>query len=106
MVSNAAGALTLISAQFQCCGYFSPNDTSALTYGGFCANQTFIDTQLVNPNDTDAHRCVRPITAFTDFTLNNIFTYVAMQTDKQLRHLITSFAGRFAYFSGRFSHSF
>jgi hypothetical protein len=63
-----------IQDKFQCCGYFTPNDT--VTFLGFCANQTFIDTNLVNPNDTDAHRCVRPITAFTDFTLNNIFTTI------------------------------
>ncbi|TCD68249.1 phospholipid scramblase 1 [Steccherinum ochraceum] len=59
--------------KFQCCGYFTTNDTVELT--GFCANQTFVNT-LVNANDLDQFRCVRPITAFADMTLNNIFSTV------------------------------
>lgn len=58
--------------QFSCCGYFTHNDTVEIG-GTFCANQTFVDT-LVDPNNTDTFRCVAPLTKFTDFTLNNIFT--------------------------------
>ncbi|THG98905.1 hypothetical protein EW026_g3346 [Hermanssonia centrifuga] len=63
-----------IQDKFQCCGYFLQN-ASDVVYGGFCANQTFVNT-LVNPNNTDQFRCVGPITAFTDFTLNNVFTTI------------------------------
>ena len=64
------------SIQFQCCGYFLPNDTVEFS-GSFCTNQTFVNT-LVDPTgaDPDLFRCVKPITAFTDPTLNNIFTCV------------------------------
>ena len=54
-----------LQLQFQCCGYFLSNDT--VENSGFCASPA------VNANTTT---CVGPITAFTDFTLNNIFTYV------------------------------
>ncbi|KAI0670637.1 tetraspanin [Trametes maxima] len=61
-----------IQDKFSCCGYFTQNDT--VEFGGkFCTNQTFVDT-LVDPTNTDAHRCVAPLTKFTDFTLNNTFT--------------------------------
>ncbi|GJE86797.1 tetraspanin [Phanerochaete sordida] len=62
-----------IQDKFSCCGYFMPNDTTAI--GGFCANQTFVDS-LFNATATDTHACVGPITGFTDFTLNNIFTTI------------------------------
>ncbi|OBZ75203.1 hypothetical protein A0H81_04609 [Grifola frondosa] len=67
---------TIIKLQdkLQCCGYFLNNDTVEIG-GNFCANQTFVDS-LVNPNDTSAFRCVTPITAFTDATLNQIFTTI------------------------------
>ena len=58
--------------QFSCCGWFTPNDTVTLG-GSFCTNLTFANS-LVNPNDTDAHRCVGPITKSADYTLNNVFT--------------------------------
>ncbi|CAL1704024.1 unnamed protein product [Somion occarium] len=63
-----------IQEKFQCCGYFLQNDTVEFT--GFCANKTFVDT-LVNATDPDQFRCVRPITAFTDPMLNNIFSSTA-----------------------------
>ena len=58
----------IAAAQFSCCGYFLANDT--VEFGGFCANQTFVETTLA----AATNRCVTPITAFTDFTLNNVFT--------------------------------
>jgi len=58
---------------FQCCGYFTTNDTVELS--GFCANQTFVDS-MFNPNDLDQFRCVGPITGFADMTLNNIFSTI------------------------------
>ncbi|OJT14153.1 hypothetical protein TRAPUB_9264 [Trametes pubescens] len=64
-----------IQDKFSCCGYFTQNDTVEIG-GTFCANQTFVDT-LLDPNSTDTFRCVAPLTKFTDFTLNNIFTTVS-----------------------------
>lgn len=51
-----------------------PNDTGA--FGGFCAGPAFVDA-LFNATATDTNACVGPVTGFTDFTLNNIFTCVA-----------------------------
>lgn len=56
--------------QLQCCGYFDTTDLVEI--GGFCANQTFVDTTI---NSTEAF-CVGPITSFADMTLNNVFRYV------------------------------
>lgn len=50
---------------FSCCGYF--NSTDFLVNAGFCANGSFAST---------AQACVTPITAFADYTLNNIFTTI------------------------------
>lgn len=61
-----------IQNQFKCCGYFFTNDTNA--FGGFCANATFAAS--LDPNTTGAGTCVGPVTGFTDFTLNNIFTTI------------------------------
>ncbi|KAI8998879.1 tetraspanin [Trametes punicea] len=63
-----------IQDKFSCCGYFTPNDTVEIG-GSFCVNQTFVNS-LVDPNNTDTFRCVAPLTKFTDFTLNNIFTTI------------------------------
>jgi hypothetical protein len=52
--------------QFSCCGYFG-NDT--LAFGGFCTDATFASLNTTTP-------CVGPITAATDYTLNNIFSSV------------------------------
>ncbi|KAI0928257.1 hypothetical protein AcW1_005558 [Taiwanofungus camphoratus] len=74
-VWNAQSPETRLAIQnmFQCCGYFTPNDT--VEFGGFCANATFVNS-LVNPNSTDMFRCVSPITKHADVTLNKIFTSV------------------------------
>ncbi|KAI0362727.1 tetraspanin [Trametes cingulata] len=61
-----------IQDKFSCCGYLTQNDSVEIG-GSFCTSQEFVDS-LTNPNDTDAGRCVAPLTQFTDFTLNNIFT--------------------------------
>jgi hypothetical protein len=55
------------AVQFSCCGYFAGNDT--LTVGGFCKDATFASLNTTTP-------CVGPITAATDYTLNNIFSSV------------------------------
>jgi len=52
---------------FQCCGYFFPNDTNIIVYAGFCSDMTFALNQTA---------CVTPITAYADYTINNIFTSV------------------------------
>ncbi|KAI0822603.1 tetraspanin [Trametes gibbosa] len=74
LVYNALSRDTRIEIQdkFSCCGYFTPNDTVEIG-GNFCTNQTFVNS-LVDPNNTDTFRCVAPLTKFTDFTLNNVFT--------------------------------
>ncbi|TBU28899.1 tetraspanin [Dichomitus squalens] len=75
-VFQAASPATRIALQdkYQCCGWFTPNDTVQIG-GSFCANTTFANS-LVNPNDTGAGRCVGPVTKFTDYTLNNIFSSI------------------------------
>lgn len=57
--------------QFKCCGYF--NGTDAAEIGGFCQSQDFINglNTMVLSNF-----CVTPVTAFADYTLNNVFTTV------------------------------
>ncbi|KAM5539129.1 hypothetical protein V8D89_007352 [Ganoderma adspersum] len=60
-----------IQDKFSCCGWFTPNDT--VEFGGFCTNLTFANS-LVDPNNTATGRCVGPVTTFTDYTLNNVFT--------------------------------
>ncbi|KAJ3522046.1 hypothetical protein NM688_g8933 [Phlebia brevispora] len=54
-----------IQNKFSCCGYFLQNDT--FDHTGFCG------TSAVNVNTTV---CVGPVTEFTDFTLNNVFTTI------------------------------
>lgn len=54
-----------IQDKFSCCGYFANN--VSVVHQGFCSNAT------INPNTT---ACVGPITAFTDMTLNNIFSTI------------------------------
>lgn len=75
-IFQAASAETRIEIQdkFSCCGWFTPNDT--VEFGGsFCTNLTFANS-LVDPNNTDTDRCVGPVTQFTDYTLNNVFTTI------------------------------
>ncbi|KIP10324.1 hypothetical protein PHLGIDRAFT_250778 [Phlebiopsis gigantea 11061_1 CR5-6] len=63
-----------IQDKFKCCGYFFSNETSTVIgNGGFCASQAFL-TQL-DPQGNGTGTCVTPITAFTDFTLNNTTIY-------------------------------
>ncbi|CCM03846.1 uncharacterized protein FIBRA_05995 [Fibroporia radiculosa] len=75
-VWQAQSTETRIAVQnmFQCCGYFEPNDTT-VALGGFCANQTFVDS-LVDAASVNTNACVGPITAVAEPTLNQIFTYV------------------------------
>jgi len=54
---------TLLQDQLQCCGYFDSTDN--VISAGFCQDPAFAATQ---------QPCVTPITAFSDYTLNNIFT--------------------------------
>ncbi|KAJ3572799.1 hypothetical protein NP233_g2849 [Leucocoprinus birnbaumii] len=57
--------------KFQCCGYFMPNQSFEIS--NFCANTTFVNQ--LNPN-VSSNACVTPITAFADYTLNNIFSSI------------------------------
>ncbi|KAL0947318.1 hypothetical protein HGRIS_013437 [Hohenbuehelia grisea] len=61
-----------IQDKFNCCGYFNGSDL-AVVGGNHCVSQDFINS--LNATD-DSLFCVKPITAFADSTLNNIFTTV------------------------------
>jgi len=77
-VWQAASPDTRVDLQnmFSCCGYFAPNDTTAeIRAGSFCQSQDFVNS-LFNATATTTNACVTPVTAHTDFTLNNIFTSV------------------------------
>lgn len=54
-----------IQDHFQCCGYFFSNET--IPFSGFCTNATFSAQQQA---------CVRPLTGYADYTLNNIFSSI------------------------------
>lgn len=63
---------TETNEQFSCCGYFAANDT--LEVGGtFCTSQDFANSL---PTNNTANFCVTPVTAFTDYALENTFTCV------------------------------
>jgi len=57
--------------QFHCCGYLSASDFEQ--GGSFCQNATF--AQSLNTS-IPTNFCVSPITAFTDYTLENTFTTI------------------------------
>jgi len=48
-----------------CCGYFNSTDLGVIA--GFCSDPTFAAAQTP---------CVGPVTAYADYTLNNIFTTI------------------------------
>lgn len=60
----------LVQDALKCCGYFNSTDLAEVG-GGFCSSSDFIQ----NANNATGNFCVGPITAFADYTLNNIFTY-------------------------------
>ncbi|KAL5490063.1 hypothetical protein ACEPAI_4896 [Sanghuangporus weigelae] len=64
---------TIIALQdrLKCCGYFNSTDL-AVVGGNFCANSTFIEVT----NNATGNFCVGPITSYSDYTLNNVFTSV------------------------------
>jgi len=58
--------------KFSCCGYF--NGTDAVEIGGsFCTSADFAAGLNIT---VDKNFCVSPVTAFADYTLNNVFTTV------------------------------
>ncbi|KAF7322660.1 hypothetical protein HMN09_00044600 [Mycena chlorophos] len=71
--------------QFSCCGYF--NATDNIVIGGYCQSQQFADN--LNVNNTD-NFCVTPVTKFTDYTLENVFTTIYGYMSIVLTLLITS----------------
>jgi len=75
-VWQAQSNATKIAVQdlFQCCGYFTPNDTTA-AIGGFCQSPAFVEN-LYNATVTTTNACVGPITAHAEPMLNQIFTLV------------------------------
>jgi len=70
--------------EFKCCGYFTSADAQI---GGYCTSQTFADSLNTTVSD---NFCVTPITAFTDYTLNNVFTTIYGFMSIVLTLLITS----------------
>jgi hypothetical protein len=57
---------------FQCCGYFNGTDLAEIG-GSFCTSQDVIN----NLNATlTSNFCVGGVTAYADYTLNNIFTSI------------------------------
>ncbi|KAJ7184196.1 tetraspanin [Mycena filopes] len=66
----AADRLTL-QDEFKCCGYFDVSD--AEIGGSFCTSTTV--TQALNTT-VATNFCVSPITAFTDYALENTFTTI------------------------------
>jgi len=58
--------------KFHCCGYFNASDTVEVG-GAFCTSQDFANSLNVN---VTTNFCVTPVTAFTDYTLENTFTTV------------------------------
>nr|GAT55481.1 predicted protein [Mycena chlorophos] len=71
--------------QFSCCGYF--NATDNIVIGGYCQSQQFADN--LNVNNTD-NFCVTPVTKFTDYTLENVFTTIYGYMSIVLTLLVTS----------------
>lgn len=71
--------------EFKCCGYFTSAD--AQIGGSYCTSPSFADS--LNTTVAD-NFCVTPITAFTDYTLNNVFTTIYGFMSIVLVLLITS----------------
>jgi len=63
--------------KFSCCGYFNATDTVEIG-GTFCtAPQVAFLNSLDLTNDDNAHFfCVKAVTAFADYTLNNVFSVI------------------------------
>ncbi|KAI9466024.1 tetraspanin Pls1 family [Lactarius psammicola] len=59
-----------IQDQFSCCGYFNATDLIEIG-GSFCQNSTFANA--LNTTVT-TNFCVSPITAYTDVSLNHVFS--------------------------------
>jgi hypothetical protein len=67
---DSAGRIA-IQDQLSCCGYF--NDTDLVEIGGnFCQNTTFVQ----GANNASGNFCVTPLTAWTDYSMSNVFTTV------------------------------
>ena len=71
VAQQSSETIIAIQDKLKCCGYFNSTDL-AVVGGTFCANQTFVEVT----NNATQNFCVGPITAYSDYTLNNIFTSV------------------------------
>ena len=70
----------LRDSQFSCCGYFNASDLIAIG-GNFCTSQEKAD-QL---NTTVLKNfCVTPVTAYSDVSLNDVFTCVPFRLSSHL----------------------
>lgn len=66
-----------VQDKFSCCGYFNASDIAEVG-GSFCTQTqvTFLNA-LDLRNDDNAHFfCVKPVTAFTDYLLENTFSTI------------------------------
>ncbi|KAE9407093.1 tetraspanin [Gymnopus androsaceus JB14] len=64
-----------IQDKFSCCGYFSGSD--GVVPSKFCTVTQIAFTNALDPSDVhnSAAFCVEGVTGFTDYTLNQIFSY-------------------------------
>jgi hypothetical protein len=69
---SAPATRIFLQDHFKCCGYFNGTDIAEIG-GSFCSSQAVVN----NLNATiTTNFCVGPVTAFADYTLNNIFTSI------------------------------
>jgi len=70
-----ASSRVFIQDKFSCCGYFNGSD-SVEASGSFCTATQIAATNALDPTDVNNANnfCVTKVTAFTDYTLNQIFS--------------------------------
>lgn len=63
--------------EFSCCGYFNATDNAEIG-GNFCtqAQVDFLSALDLTNDNNAGFFCVKPITGFADYTLNNVFTSI------------------------------
>lgn len=63
--------------KFSCCGYFNASDNVEVG-GTFCTQPQvdFLNALDLTNDDNAQFFCVKPITGFADYTLNNVFTSI------------------------------
>ncbi|KAJ3993859.1 tetraspanin Pls1 family [Lentinula boryana] len=74
-VELPASSRVFIQDKFSCCGYFNGSD--AVEPSTFCTPSQIAFTNALDPSDVNNADsfCVTEVTAFTDYTLNQMFSY-------------------------------